>query len=145
MTEIMAEAATGLQNIYTPFTPKQHLVFCIFGTTIYLIQYYRNGGIHNLLLLLGIDLTYLTQTSLCNTGDRIGFLGVAEIIILALAGFFSYKYNKELKAKKAAAGGAPAVDSAAAEAEEERRETIEREAAKREEDIVNNAFDSDGD
>ena len=145
MTEILAEAVTGLQNIYTPFTAKQHLVFCIFGTTIYLIQYYRNGGLHNLFLMAGIDLTYLTQTSLCNTGDRIGYLGVAEIIILALAGVFSYKFNKEQKAKKAAAGNVEALREAADDAEEERREQIEKEAAEREEDIVNNAFDSDGD
>ena len=144
MTTILAEAATGLQNIYTPFTPKQHLFFCIFGTAIYLIQYYRNGGVHNLMLMLGIDLTYLTQTSLCNTGDRIGYLGVAELIILALAGFFSYKYNKAQKAKKAVASGNANAEEIA-EYEEDRRDMIEREAAKREDDIVNNAFDSDGD
>ncbi|MCR5122801.1 MAG: hypothetical protein K6B74_10310 [Ruminococcus sp.] len=134
---ILDEAVTGLQNIYTPFTPKQHLVFCIFGTAIYLIQFYRRGGWHNLLLMLGIDLTYLTQTSLCNTSDTIWILGVAEIIVLGAAFFFSYKFNKQQKALKAAGVTAetpPADDEA-------RSDTITKEAAEKDADIVDNAFE----
>ena len=147
MLTLLNAAEEGLQNVYTPFTPKQHLAFCIFGTAIYLIQFYRRGGWHNLLLILGIDLTYLTQTSLCNTSSTIWYLGVAEIIVLTAAFIFSLRYNKQQKAKRAAS--APSVGASGengfSEAEERRRETITKEAAEREEDIVDNAFDSDGD
>ena len=138
---ILSETAEGLQNIYTPFTAKQHLIFCIFGTAIYLIQYYRRGGWHNLLLMLGIDLTYLTQTSLCNTSDTIWILGVAEIIVLGAAFFFSMKFNKQQKAEQAA--GLTGDDGGTSEADEERRETIEKEAAKTDADIVGNAFEEE--
>ena len=143
MLTLLNAAAEGLQNVYTPFTPKQHLAFCIFGTAIYLIQYYRRGGWHNLLLMLGIDLTYLTQTSLCNTSKTIWYLGAAEIVVLTAAFIFSMRYNKQQKAGKAAGGSADA-ENGFTEAEERRRDTITKEAAEREEDIVNNAFDSDG-
>ena len=95
------------------------------------------GGWHNLLLMLGIDLTYLTQTSLCNTSDTIWILGVAEIIVLGAAFFFSHKFNKQQKALKAAGVTAetpPADDEA-------RRETITKEAAEKDADIVDNAFE----
>lgn len=134
---ILDEAVTGLQNIYTPFTPKQHLVFCLFGTAIYLIQYYRRGGWHNLLIMLGIDLTYLTQTSLCNTSKTIWILGVAELIVLGAAFFFSLRFNKQQKALKAAEKAA----AAAGDVDEERRETITKEAAEKDADIVDNAFE----
>ena len=138
---ILSETAEGLQNIYTPFTAKQHLIFCIFGTAIYLIQYYRRGGWHNLLLMLGIDLTYLTQTSLCNTSDTIWILGVAEIIVLGAAFFFSMKFNKQQKAEQAS--GLTGDDVGTSEADEERREIIEKEAAKTDADIVGNAFEEE--
>ena len=63
-------ATQGLQNVYTPFPFKMHLGFCIIATILYLIQFYRRGSFHYLVLMAAIDLTFLTQTTICNDGSR---------------------------------------------------------------------------
>ena len=124
----------GLQNVHTPLSSSQHLGFCIIATVIYLIQFYRHGGWHNLLLLLAIDLTYITQTSLCSEENDYLLLGIAEVVLLAASFTMQILFNKKQKSAKLAA-------EAAADEQNERRTAAENEQKAQDEKFVDNAFE----
>ncbi len=127
-------ANQGLQSVYTPFTFKMHLGFCIIATILYLLQYYRKGSWHYIVLMAAIDLTFVTQTSLCQTGSRVAVLGIVEVALLAIAAVLNYRYSKQLKLKNAEA-------NAAADEQDERRKAAEREQSEKDGKVVDNAFE----
>lgn len=127
-------AAQGLQNVYTPFPFKMHLGFCIIATILYLIQFYRRGSFHYLVLMAAIDLTFLTQTTICNDGSRVAVLGIVEVALLAIAAVLNIHYSKQQKAVKAAA-------NAAADEQNERKKNAEREQSEKDKAVVDNAFE----
>ncbi len=127
-------AAQGLQNVYTPFPLKMHLGFCVLATVLYLLQFYRKGSWHYLVLMAAMDLTFITQTSICRTGGRIAMLGVVEVALLAIAFVLNHHRSKELKAQQAAA-------AAAADEQDERRRAAEREQSEKDSNVVDNAFE----
>lgn len=124
----------GLQNVYTPLPIKMHLGLCIIATVLYLVQYYRKGSLHYLILMLAIDLTFFTQTQMCHEKGFINLLGWAEAVLLIAAMISYIFYSKKLKAANAAA-------EAEADAEEERRRTAERLQAEHDKNVVENAFE----
>lgn len=124
--EILADI--GMQNVYTPLTSTQHLVFCIFATVLYLTLFYRKGAWHYLLIMAAIDLTYLTQTPLCTTAHSINILGIAEVIILISAEVMNFRYSKRLKKENA-------------NDEDDRRIAAEKLQEEKDAEIIDNAFD----
>ncbi len=136
MTQILTEMKVneGLQNVFNPLPLKMHIGLCILATILYLIQYYRKGSWHYLLLMIGIDLTYLTQTNLCYKKGFIPILGVAEGLILLGALLTYLSFAKKEKAKHAAA-------AAAADEADERRKNVEKEQAKLDKNVVDSAFE----
>lgn len=109
------DSLTSLQNVYTPFSFGMHLGFCIVATIVYGLQYYNKKSLHYLLLLIACDLTFVTQIN--TSKPVIAGLFVAEVLLLAGAAFFSFKYSKKLKAeenekKKAPKQNGNAVDNA---------------------------------
>ena len=61
MLELLANNATGMQNVYTPLPFKVHFIFCIIATLLYLVQFYRKRSAYYLLIMAAIDLTFVTQ------------------------------------------------------------------------------------
>ena len=109
------ESITTLQNVYTPFTLPLHIGFCVAATIVYGLQYINHKSLHYLLLLIACDLTFVTQIN--TSKPVIAGLFVAEVLALAGAGYFSFKYNKKLKEKEGEKKKAPkqngdAVDNA---------------------------------
>lgn len=96
MIEILTKQV-GMQNVYTPFPFKMHLIFCIIATVVYLAQFARKKSIHYLLIMLAIDATFITQI---NTSQIIiTCLFVLEVALLVAAGIFSHIYSKQQKLK----------------------------------------------
>lgn len=94
MIEILTKQV-GLQNVYTPFPFKMHLIFCIVATVVYLTQFARKRSIHYLLIMLAIDATFITQI---NTSQIIiTCLFILEVALLVAAGIFSHIYTKQQK------------------------------------------------
>lgn len=124
----------GMQNVHTPLTSGQHFGFCLIATAVYLLQFYKRGGWHYLLIMLAVDLTYVTQTSLCTENRDFLILGIAEALILGAAMVLSIRFNKRQKAARLAAEAAS--DEAA-----ERRTAAENEQREHDEKLVDNAFD----
>jgi thiol:disulfide interchange protein len=137
MTEILAAASQGMQNVYTPLSLKAHFIFCIAATAVYLLQFYRRGSWHYLLIMAAVDATFATQTSLCKTSGSIAVLGLVEIVLLIFAAVFYAKYAREQKAAEAA-------ENAEADEENERRHNAEKIQRAHDKQIVDNAFE-DGD
>lgn len=104
MIEILSQDTTAMQNVYTPLPMNIHLIFCIIATVVYLAQYARKGAVHYLLLMLAVDLTFVTQ--ICTTNAVIGFLFAAEVVLLICSGVFSYRFNKKQKADEKAPAAA---------------------------------------
>lgn len=131
---ILASASEGMQNIFTPLTATTHLVFCIIATIVYLLQFYRRGSWHYMLIMLAVDLTFLTQTPACQNQSSVAVLGVFEALILIAAFIVYLPYGKKLKAQTAAA-------DAETDKENERQKQAEREAAEQDSDPVDSAFE----
>lgn len=99
MTEILASSSEAMQNVYTPLPLKLHLIFCIIATVIYLIQFSRKGSAHYLVIMLAVDLTFVTQ--ICTKTIVMNCLFGAEIVLLILAAVLSFRFNKKQKAASA--------------------------------------------
>lgn len=103
------EISTTLQNVYTPFSFKLELIFCVAATLVYGLQYITKKSPHYMLLLIACDLTMVTQI---NTSKPVMIgLFIAEVLLLTGAAVFSYRYNKRLKKAKGERKKAPKVES----------------------------------
>lgn len=123
---------TIVQNVYTPLPMSAHLIFCFIATGLYLLQYYRKGSVHYLLLMAAIDATFITQFWTSSIARAL--LGIAEIVLISLTIFYHVKYYKKQKAENA-------EKIAALKEAEERAKAAEAEAEEADSDIVENAFD----
>ena len=85
-----------MQNVYTPMPMGVHFVFCLIATLLYLVQFYRKGAWHYLLLMIAVDLTFITQ--LWTSHFAISALAIAEAALLIAAAILCFRYNKALKA-----------------------------------------------
>ena len=95
LTDICALASSGLQNAHAPLPLTAHIIFCVIATFVYIIQYTRKSLNYYLYLLIAVDLTILTQ--FFEQDYFIIILGVAEIILLAMAFVSSRKNKKRLR------------------------------------------------
>lgn len=138
LTSITSSASSeqGLQNIYTPISMKVHFIFCLFATILYLIQFYRRGSWHYLLIMAAIDATFVTQTSIGNSSSSIAVLGLVELILLSAAAAVYLKFAKKQKAEMKAA-------EAAADKENERRQIAEKIQRAKDKKLIDNAFEDD--
>ncbi len=127
-------AETGMQNIFTPLSATAHFVFCIIATIVYLLQFYRRGSWHYILIMLAIDLTFLTQTPVCRGQSAVGVLGIIEALVLIAAFVVYLPYGKKLKAEAAAA-------DAETDKENARQKEAERTEAEKDSNPVDNAFE----
>ena len=93
--------STNMQNVYTPLPFKVHLIFCLLATVLYIIQFYRKHSVYYLLIMIAIDLTFITQIW-TNKPVIIG-LFVAEVILILLAVISSFVHNKKIKAQNSEA------------------------------------------
>lgn len=137
MTQIFATVTEGLQNVYTPLPLKIHFILCIIATVVYLMQFYRRGSWHYLMLMIAFDLTFITQTSLCRSSSAVGILAIAEAAVLAAAIVLYVSFTRAQKAMKAA-------ENAELDKAEERRKAAEKAQTAEDKKIVDNAF-SDAD
>ncbi len=108
MIEILSQDTTAMQNVYAPLPMNIHLIFCIIATIVYLTQYARKGAVHYLLLLLAVDLTFVTQ--ICTANAVIGCLFAAEVVLLICSGVFSYRFSKKQKSAQKAPAAADGKD-----------------------------------
>lgn len=143
MLEILAQTEQGMQNVYTPLSLKTHFIFCAAATVLYLVLFYRRGSWHYLLTMAAIDLTFATQTSLCQTGSSIKILALIEVILLASSAFFCLRYSKQQKALLKAENP-DGTDEKGKKDEKERRNLAEKRQHTEDKKIVDNAFE-DGD
>ena len=104
-TILSNDSITTLQNVYTPFPMGMHLIFCIAATIVYGLQFLNKKSLHYLLLLFACDATFVTQIN--TSKPVITGLFVAEVLLLAGAAVFSFKYSKKLKAAEAEKKKAP--------------------------------------
>lgn len=104
----------GMQNVYTPLTMGRHLLFCFAATVIYLVQFYRKGSWHYLLIMAAIDLTFITQTSFGTSKTAINILGLLEALLL-IGAFVCYKITTK---------NAPAAEAAEASDDNDNTENI---------------------
>lgn len=124
----------GLQNVYTPLPQNMHFGLCVIASVVYLLQFYRKGSWHYPLLMFAVDITFLTQTSLCYKDGFISLLAAAEAALLTASILTYISYAKKLKAKRAAAEAEEAD-------QEERRKNAERTQAENDKNLVDNAFE----
>lgn len=109
MFMILAEnTTTTIQNVYTPFPLTMHIIFCVLATVVYGLEFISKKSLHYMLLLIACDLTFVTQINTAK--PTIIGLFFAELFLLIGAGFFSYKYNKKLKAEEGEKKKAPKQD-----------------------------------
>ena len=121
MLELLANNATGMQNVYTPLPFKVHFIFCIIATLLYLVQFYRKRSAYYLLIMAAIDLTFVTQYW---SGKPVIYaLAAAEIVLIAAAVIASVMYNKKVKAENA-------EEIAQNEKEQEQKKAAEKLAGK---------------
>ena len=144
MSDVMTILANdlGMQNVYTPLTMDKHLLFCFMATVIYLVQFYRKGSWHYLIIMAAVDLTFLTQTSLSSSHSAINALGVVEALLLITAFVFYLKASKQEKAaQKAAAqdGDAGGDDDEA----EQRQRLAQKIKEAKDKKFIENAFEDD--
>lgn len=133
MFQILANQEESIvQNVYTPLPMSVHLIFCFIATGLYLLQYYRKGSVHYLLLMAAIDATFITQfwtSSIART-----MLGITEIVLISLTIFYHVKFYKKQKAENA-------EKLAELKEAEARAKAAEAEAAQADSALVDNAFD----
>lgn len=133
MLELLINNTTNnLQNVYTPLPFKIHFAFCIIATLIYLLQYYRKRSLYYIFIMFAIDLTFVTQYY--TSKAAIIALFIAEVVLIALAVVFSYKYNKKIKAENAA-------ENAEKEKENAQKKEAEKAFSENEKKVIGNAFD----
>lgn len=97
MDFLTAVTNTGTQNVHAPLPLKAHIIFCLIATVVYLIQFKRRGLNYYIYLTIAVDLTLATQFY---TQDYVIMsLGVAEVILLAMAFVSQFKNKKKLKAE----------------------------------------------
>lgn len=130
MAEILTQQAGQLQNVYTPLPLTAHFVFCIIATIVYLVQFYRKGSYHYLLMMAAVDATIITQFR--TTPAAIAGLAICEAVLLVCAAVLSFRYNKALKKLH------EKEDCEAKKAEE-----IEKAQAEKDKKLVDNAFDDE--
>ena len=130
----LLSAEEGMQNIYTPLGATAHLVFCIIATIVYLLQFYRRGSWHYILIMLAVDLTFLTQTPACKGQSGVAVLGILEALVLVGAFIVYLPYGKKLKAEAAAA-------DAETDKANQRQKQAERSEAEKDSKPVDNAFE----
>lgn len=133
MFQILANQEESIvQNVYTPLPMSVHLIFCFIATGLYLLQYYRKGSIHYLLLMAAIDVTFITQFWTSTIARTL--LGVTEIVLISLTIFYHVKFYKKQKAENA-------EKLAARKEAEEKAKAAEAEARDADNELVENAFD----
>lgn len=128
-------ARNEMQNVYTPLPLNIHFVFCLIATAIYLVQFYRKGAVHYILLMFAVDATFITQ--FWTTHFAISALAVTEAALLIAAAVLSHRYTKALR------------EVIRQQYEEEKKEAIRAKLMQRmkeeeEKEIVDNAFKDDG-
>ncbi|MBR1864175.1 MAG: hypothetical protein IJ806_08835 [Ruminococcus sp.] len=103
MIQLFSAGSNMMQNVCTPLPFKMHVGFCILASVVYLIQFYRKGSWHYVMLMFAADATFATQIY---TEDWfIGVLFVVEAMLLIAAGILAHRYNKKNKPPKAAPAG----------------------------------------
>ncbi|MGN1114220.1 MAG: hypothetical protein ACI4RC_03740 [Oscillospiraceae bacterium] len=134
MFQLLAAANEGLQNVYTPFPMKAHFIICIITTLLYLVLYYRKHCAYYLLIMLGIDLTFITQ--IWTTAPVIVGLLIVEVAIIVAAFISLSKYNKKTKLKQA--------EQLKAEKEMQKaQKAAEKAQTAEDKKIIDNAFEED--
>ena len=130
MLEILTanSMADNMQNVYTPLPFKMHFIFCILATLLYLFQFYRKRSAYYLIIMVAIDLTFVTQYY--TSKPVILGLFIAELILLVAAGITSHMYNKKVR-----------DENAQQEKEAEQKKEAEKAFSEENKKIVDNAFD----
>ncbi len=85
-----------MQNVYTPMPLGVHFIFCLIATLLYLVQFYRKGAWHYILLMAAVDLTFITQ--FWTSHFAISALAISEAVLLIGAAVLSHRYNKAVRA-----------------------------------------------
>lgn len=99
MLEILTNKSSELQNVYTPLPFNIHFGFCILATLLYLVQFWRKKSAYYLLIMIAVDLTFVTQY--WTSKPVIWGLAIAEILLIAAAVVSAYLHNKKVKAENA--------------------------------------------
>lgn len=130
---IILTEQVGLQNVYTPLPLGIHLVFSIFATIIFLVQFYRKNRLCYLLAALAIDATLVTHFAFEN---KIVIIVLEIIELLLVLGCITDILLTYIKRKKKMSE------------EKENESILERQQKEREKkeimsdkDILDNAFD----
>lgn len=95
LANLAALSKSQVQNVHAPLPLSAHIAFCVIATAVYLIQFKRKNQNYYLYLTIAVDLTLATQ--LFTQDYVILALGIAEIILLAMALISNIRYKKQLK------------------------------------------------
>ena len=77
----MFAVATLTQNIFTPFPLPYHMIICLFSTIIMIIRFYQKRKLYHIAMLIGIDLTFITQFT--QNRHIIFIIGFIELILVS--------------------------------------------------------------
>lgn len=130
---IILTEQVGLQNVYTPLPLGIHLIFSIFATIIFLIQFFRKNRLCYLFATLAVDATLVTHFAFEN---KIVIIVLEIIELLLVLGCITDILLTYIKRKKKMSE------------EKENESILERQQKEREKkeimsdkDILDNAFD----
>ena len=132
MLEMLVNNSTNMQNVYTPLPFNFHLCFCLVATLLYLVQFYRKRSVYYLLIMIAVDLTFVTQY--WTSKPVICGLAVAEIALIVSAVSASHFHNKKIRAMNA-------EKNAQIKQELEDKKQAEKSEAENDKKIVDNAFE----
>ena len=142
----MLAASEGMQNVYAPLPFTAHLVFCALATLLYAILFNRRGKKHYLILMIAIDMTFMTQ--FWTQEIVVFFIGFCEIVMIIFAlglSWQSAKEDRELERKRRVQADRERYEREQQEMKEQAylRRKYARELYKDNTDIVDNAFNED--
>lgn len=125
----------GLQNVYTPLPFGIHLIFGIFATIIFLIQFFRKNRVCYLLAALAVDATLVTHFAFENKTVIIVLEIIELLLVLGCITDIALTYMKRRNKMR---------DEKANESILERQQKErEKKEVMSDKDILDNAFNSE--
>lgn len=130
----------ALQSRFAPVSMNLHLIFCAVATVLFVVLYIKNKKLSDIYWLLICDTTLILQ--FYSDSVTATFVGICEVLLLALV---IYQSSKETKAAKAVKAEAENTDNEADMEDLADLVKSERKAILGGDkvDVIGNAFDTD--
>ena len=93
MNMVTTLVKNSIQNVHAPLPLTAHIIFCVFATLLFLIQYKRKKMKYYLYLIIAFDLMLATHFFSSDFSIIVIFIG--EVVLLTMA-FLSARYQKKM-------------------------------------------------